>query len=283
MEQMTKITGIGRPLDPRYPTNLAISVLTPVVIVVGALFRLVTGNGLLDSAGWGFGVGVGFFLAWAFARELDPDYDRSAFVGAALFLVGVVVTGLRPPSLLLVFWFLYISRVLNRTTGLPILLTDAVVGLALAGWLAFQGEWMIGILTAIAFVLDGMLAEPNRKMLIFAALAALVGVYFAIGEEALFGDVEIPLATLAALVVISALFVPVVIASKNVQSECDFTGVPITPQRVQTGQLFALFAAVILVILNGQSGVIAVLPVWATMLGISMYRAGALIFPGKTS
>ena len=41
---MNKISAIGRPIDPRYPTNLAISLLVLLAFIVVAAARLVMGD-----------------------------------------------------------------------------------------------------------------------------------------------------------------------------------------------------------------------------------------------
>ena len=115
--KLTDVTTLGRPVDPRYPTNLAVVVLSPVVVVAGTIYRLVSGYALLEGVLWGIGAGLAVFLAWALGRELDPDHDLSAFVGAGLTVFGLLLTGL--PSLLVLFWLLLALRVVNRSTGLP--------------------------------------------------------------------------------------------------------------------------------------------------------------------
>ncbi|MGD9316838.1 MAG: hypothetical protein PVG56_08400, partial [Anaerolineae bacterium] len=97
--KLADFTALGRnPLDPGYPTNLAIAALTVVVAIAGAVWRLISGVALLESALWGIGAGLVMFLTWALGRELDPDHDLSAFVGAGLVLIALLLAG--APSLL---------------------------------------------------------------------------------------------------------------------------------------------------------------------------------------
>ena len=86
--KLSDITALGRPLDPRYPTNLAIGALSLIVGAVGAAVKLLSDVPLAESASWGIGAAFSVFLAWVLARELDPDYDLSAFVGVGLAIGG---------------------------------------------------------------------------------------------------------------------------------------------------------------------------------------------------
>ena len=129
--KMSDITALGRAIDPRYPTNLAIAVLALVVAIGGTAWRLVTGLPLLESALWGIGAGFVLFLTWALGRELDPDHDLSAFMGVGLALIVLLFFDL--PELLLVFWLLLVLRTVNRTTGLPARPLDSLAILGLGG------------------------------------------------------------------------------------------------------------------------------------------------------
>ena len=80
--------------------------------------------------GWGlaFNAGVGSFLGWALAREIDPDRPNSAALSGALTGAAIALGGaslLLPVALILVT-----ARVLHRSTGLPPTLLDLVALIA---------------------------------------------------------------------------------------------------------------------------------------------------------
>ena len=78
-----KFIATGRPVDRNYPTNRAISVITLVVFAGGIIYKLFSGEQLLHSLGWGFGVGFSCFfpgpsagkstLIMIFLPLLQPD------------------------------------------------------------------------------------------------------------------------------------------------------------------------------------------------------------------
>ena len=84
-EALRRFSSIGRPVDRRYPTNRAIASLTLVVAILGFAIRRLTGTHPLESFLGGITLAIGFFLACAIARELDPDHDFSSFVAAGAF------------------------------------------------------------------------------------------------------------------------------------------------------------------------------------------------------
>jgi len=275
--QLTDVTALARPIDPRYPTNLAISVASLVVAAGGAVYRVTSGDGWLDALLWGVGAAFAVFLAWALARELDPDHDLSAFVAAALAVIGLISLG--QPALLPLFWLLLLLRVVNRTTGVPARPLDSLGVLGLAGWLAWQDVWPAALVTALGFLLDALLPNPLRRHLAFAGLALLALVATGIGHEHA-TDELFASADWVVIGGVAALWVVVVYTSDYVTSRGDVTGQRLSVPRVQAAQGLALLAAFLWAWQLGQEGVVDLMPVWAAMLGVGLWRLGLLVFQG---
>jgi hypothetical protein len=275
--KMTDITALGRPIDPSYPTNRAIVLLSVATVLVGGIARLAGGMSLLPSIGWGVGAGLSVFLGWALARELDPDHDLSAFVGAGLTLIGLLLLGL--PSLLVLFWLLLALRIVNRTAGLPARPLDSLAILGLGGWLAWQGNWLTGFVTAIALLLDGLLSSPLRYHLLLSgvAFAATAALFALQGDFVPASDLTMPAVLVAAL--LAALFVVVIANSRELSTEGDVAGEPLNPKRVQAAQFIALFTALLYAWWDGEPGVLDLLPLWAAMAGVALYRLTILFRP----
>ena len=177
--KLSDITALGRtPIDPSYPTNLAIAALSLIVAIAGAIWQMISGAALLESVLWGIGAGFLPFLTWALGRELDPDHDLSAFVGAGLVLIALLLPDM--PSLLMILWLLLVLRTVNRSVGLPAKPLDSLGVLGLGAWLTWQGYWMVGLMTAVAFLLDGLLSPPLRHQLFFSGLATVITVILSI-------------------------------------------------------------------------------------------------------
>ena len=153
-----RFSSVGRPIDRRYPTNRAIAGLTLVVAILGFAVRRLTGTHPLESFTGGLVLAIGFFLAWAIARELDPDHDASAFVAAALSLIPQTV--LERPDLAGVLLILLLLRIVNRTVGPAAQPLDTIGILAMVGVAVWRGQPLLALAAAGAF---GMVAA-NREL-----------------------------------------------------------------------------------------------------------------------
>lgn len=272
--KLSDVTALGRAIDLNYPSNRAIALLSAGAVVAGATYRLLAGELLLDSALWGIGAGLAVFLAWALARELDPDHGLSAFVAAGLTVIGLLLPAL--PELLQIFWLLLAVRVVNRSTGLPARLLDSLGVLGLSGWLTWQGHWTAGLLTVAALALDGWLAPALGRQRLFALLALLATVTLAIFRGDIAQVAGPSTATILAVAAMAVLFLVVIATSRRLASVGDETGEPLNPTRVRAAQALALAAGLLLAWWNGADGVVALLPAWAAMLGTGLYRLGVL-------
>ncbi len=270
---LRQFSGIARPVDPAYATNRAILVVTVAVVVATGL---IVGFGETDwiaASGEGLLMGLAVFLAWALGRELDPDRDSAAFLGAGLTIAGVVAFG--SPSIAPLLALLLAVRVVNRTTGLPASLGDRAGLLALSVWLGARGEPIYLMATAAALMLDGRLTSPRDRLnlsLGVAALAAAVGLVVSGYGRPLEPH---PFAILSAGA-IAVLFIPAIHDVRRLSTRCDDTDEPLTTPRVRAGQLIALGAGVLATVWHGPTGLIALLPLWAAIVGAGIGRLSGI-------
>jgi hypothetical protein len=274
--KMSDVTACGRPVDPTYPTNLAIVLLSMIVTIAATVWRLVTisSGSLVESALWGVGAGIAVFLTWALSRELDPDHDLAAFVGVGLAIIALLF--LEVPALLVFVWILLALRIVNRSVGLRARPLDTLAVLGLGAWLTWQGDWIVGLMTTIAFLLDGLLRPPFRTHLFVSGLAFAGLVILAVfrGGMAMEGGATLPVAI--ASVVMAALFLVVIATSREIRSVGDMTGEPLVPRRVRAAQFLALAIALLFAAWHGASGLEAHFPLWAAMVGVGLYRIAIL-------
>lgn len=260
----TDISSLGRPLDSEYPTNRAIGLVTLLVTIAGLIWQRLSGVPWLDSALWGAQAGLTGFLTWALCRELDPDHPVAALPAAGMALAALLARGL--PELAVILWLLVLSRVVNRTTGLPAGVLDVLGLMGLTGWLSLQGNWGYGVITVVAFLLDSQLPDPARRQLLFALLSAIITAGAATLGEGLPREAPSLMGGLIALG-LSLLLLPVVLAAGSVDSVGDETGERLTPVRVQAAQVLALLAGVESAFAGGPNALVALSPLWAAVLG----------------
>ena len=105
---------LGRKLDVNYPTNRWVIIIT-LVLMLGVWLQ----RGSMLA---GVQVGLGFFLCWALAREVDPAHDFSAFLATAFYLLSLLsFDGL---ELSLLFSLLLLLRSISGVCGRATTLVD---------------------------------------------------------------------------------------------------------------------------------------------------------------
>ena len=266
--RIKRLSSITRSIDLNYPTNRIIVEITLLFLLGTAGFQLILGKAISSALYSGLIAGASVFLAWAFARELDPDNELSAFFAAFLGCAGFVF--FPSPFLLALFLEILLIRIVNRSTGLPSKTSDSIAVLLLSGWISSQGNWIFGLFTALAFFLDSFLPEPNRQNRIFGVIAFIVSLIAFIrtpGKESILLDAEVGLFILAAVL----LFIPHVLSSRKIKSRGDLTGIPLDSLRMQAAQLTAMLSAGLSAVLGGVAGAESLMPLWGAILGISLY------------
>jgi hypothetical protein len=157
-------------MDPTDPWNRAVLALVGVAAVVGAYLTLTQDRDPLLA----FGAAGYTFLAWALARELDPDHQAPAI---ALAVLAGVWALLGYGTVLLPFGgLLMAARIVVETTGRRPLPTDLAVLAVIATAISFTPlGWVMGFGLAVAlYVDDRMSGQPTRAGLL-SALAAAIG------------------------------------------------------------------------------------------------------------
>lgn len=268
-----RYSSIARPLEPKYPTNLAVLVLLPVIAIGLAGFEMFyRGTAVTEAVLTGASAAVAAFLAWALARELDPDRNQAAFVamGLVVLAAGFALT----PGLLVAASVLMSVRVVVRTVGPPARTSDLVLVLALAAAAAWlNGAWWVCLVAAAAFALDGLMDRRQRLTLAFAAGALAVAAMAALTTGWSWTQTETLLrGWMVAAIVAGGLFALMMATCPPVTSRCDASGDPLDRRRIQTGMALTLVAGC-LSLLGGQQTLIASLPVWAAMAGVIEGRA----------
>jgi hypothetical protein len=266
--KLKRLSSVARSVDLAYPTNRAIVIISLLFFLGTACLQLILGRETSSASASGLRAGASVFLAWAFARELDPDNEFSAFVAAFLGFAGFLL--FPSPFLLALFLELLLIRIINRSTGLPAKTSDSFAILLLSGWISFQGEWAFGLFTTLAFLLDSSLPEPNRCNRIFGGIAFMISLLAftgTAGKESILMNTQLGLFAFAA----TLLFIPRILRSGKIKSRGDLTGNPLDPLRVQAAQLIALLNAILYTALKGWAGIESLMPLWGAILGVALY------------
>lgn len=270
---MRRAMPLGRDLDPRYPSNLFIG-----VVVVAAFASTLILDFVLDTELdlWrGAGTALATLAAWTIGRELDPDHATSANIAALLTVPGVWIWNM--PALWGLFGLLLTMRILNRTTGLlpgPGGITATLVLIALSDHSLFA------LLVMGALLIDNWLPDPDRPFNLVGAGVALV--IAALLQPEIDDDWQLGIVvTIAAVGVGAAYLITIWRALPTFTSLTDHSQEPLDYRRVRAGQLLAVIAVLAFMTWAGDEGVVALLPVWAAMVGVVLRSIGAPAAPSS--
>lgn len=257
---------IGRKVDLRVPTNLAIAIISLLVLISGLWTGLARGAAFVATTLLGLSWAFGVFLAWALARELDPDRWYSAFFAAALAMIAAFLYS--PPALLITFWALIGLRFINRSTGLAPGWLDIIAFSTLSLWLGWSIHWTIPLLSLLPLLVTGQKLRPDKIQFALAAGMGLLGCTLGILQawplvhlDA--AEIGFDLRIIAAIALANAL---VIRSYREVRSRADRTDEPLEPMRVQWGLSWTLVVGIVLALGAGIS-VKVLHPLWAALAG----------------
>lgn len=268
-----RLSSIARPLEPQYPTNLAVLILLPLIALgTGAAAFFLRDASLADAVSTGIGGLLAAFLAWALGREVDPDRNEAAFVAMALTVVAIGLGW--APALWVLALALMATRIVVRTVGQAAKLTDLALVTVLAGLAVFvDGYWAMGLIAGFAMAVDLLYDRKRTLNLVFAAFATGLSMFAVVQRGGDWGALTLqPLGaidpgwSLAALVV-TALSAVFILTCPAVTSVCDASSEPLERRRVRGGAVIVILFATA-AMFEGEAGLLATLPIWAVLAGM---------------
>ncbi len=237
-----RYTAIGRPLDPAWPTNKAVLILLPMLLLLGLAWSMFTGHTWQTAAVEGLVMALAAFGSWALGRELMPDDHAAAFISMAVAMLACL--SFDSPGLLILVSTLLLVRIVNRSTGLVAMTRDSVLVTGLVIWTVYatQLPWM-GAVAALAFIFDATLENPQRKQLLFALLCLGAMIVYIVDHDVAWKSLQRPDSLVQWLAIAAALLFGLsLIVLKKVHSRGDANGKRLNTERVKGGMAIALLA-----------------------------------------
>lgn len=268
-------SALSRTIDPKYRTNLLILALTVLMGLIFGLIALLDGKDLLDSATDGFWAGAATMTAWVLGREIDPDHDWAAFVGAVaapVLLMGASF-GLFAVAILILF-----SRLVARTVGIAPTLFDSIVLIGLVALALFWGNpWVLGLAAALAFILDAMLPPPLTRHYWFAVGALGIALIDALVDG--WGSLHLADGNyLIGALAVGIGFLWLMVATDEISAAPDHGKAEhLRGDRVRGAMGVTLIGVILMALWQGNSGIVDMIPAWSAMGGVVLYRLGILI------
>lgn len=214
-----------------------------------------------------FGVAVAaqFFFTWLVAQELDPDRKIGGLVGAGISVVLALTIGVG--DILVMFWMLFILRLLNRTSGSRHKIGDNIILMVLSYWLGKEGFWLYPTLTGIAYVVESKLPGGYIKSMYLGGLAFAITALANIDHT----PARLDAIYVYLMIVTFILFLPEIsmaIATKFL-GEKDHKR--INPRRLQAAQGMFLLFNFMLAWFSGNNAALSLSPSWAAAMGVGLY------------
>jgi hypothetical protein len=258
-------TGIGRPLDPRLVSNRIAVAGGLLGTVLALVLQWINGESINIIAAGAMGVGV--FLAWAIARELDPDHPSSATFAVAI-AAGAIAFG--PSASGAVAVAMLGARVMVGTVGTHLRPADIVVLSAAA---AYAGTRPEGWGAAALLIAGVFVARPRRSGVIAAtlAIATLAGAALAGTTSAPGTPTSLTVALIALTVVATAISYP----ARRVASHTDNGRSPISATRVTMARV-GIASAIVVGGVLGADGAQTLAPAIAALVGVALIQLASL-------
>lgn len=231
---------LNRKIDIHYNTNRWILIIAALVSVLGIF---ISGDLLT-----GLKIGLAVFLTWAMSREIDPKREYAAFASVVFSLYSLFVVF--KVDLLLVFFILLATRLVNHISGKKPTLLDLASLIGLAVFLSFNSKNIVFIfLLVLAIVLSDKFKEKKALniALIVVSIASLSYIVFEFVSNGFRYDISsYPLAFLSLLLVSYFLFIFLdknksTINDKNNQADSD---------KILKGQVFFGISVVALILFS---------------------------------
>ncbi|NNC91605.1 MAG: hypothetical protein HKN80_03840 [Acidimicrobiia bacterium] len=260
-------TGIGRPLDVNHPSNRYVAVATVLAGLGTLAWRGITGAD--DIWLWSFRLAGAVFLAWAVAREIDPDDTLSAGIAT---VVAVPLVALGAPSLLSVAALLIAARIAVRTTGISPHLIDGAVLTIGAAYLGARPETWPALGVLILAVGTDRFAQPPGpdRTLWFGAAMTLGAVVTALAfaDPPGWTQPTIPEWGLLGITAVAGFLAAV--NTRPVASRADYHDSTLSEARLRFGRVLVLFTLVVGVIYLGGPIIPSLAPVWASAIAVTV-------------
>lgn len=260
-----KYSALARPVEPQYPTNLAVIILLPLVAIGLFAWLVFDGSGMGEAGKAGLFGALAAFLAWALGREMDPDHNATAFIAMALT---VVLAGLGYGfDLLTLGALMFAVRLVNRTVGPQARIGDIITLVLLnLGAVFVEGAWWMPFLSVIALAVDEFFERSNlTQRLAIPALLVMGLLAFFVGDGVDFSVMEtLVRGWVVTVVVIALLAAGTIFNTEEILAPMDVLGSPCNCRRVQAGMALILLAA-ICSLLGGQESLAANLAILAVL------------------
>lgn len=267
LREIHQSSGLGRPLDPDFPSNRAVLVGTAAAGVLTLAGHLVTRRPNPIRAA--VATAEACFMAWAIGRELDPDEPSTAILAMPLAMAG---RAFGRPGLGASYPALLATRMASGTVGAPLQPVDAAqvagVGLLAGGRPA---SWPLVAGIGVGLGRDRTLGDLTSVGIGVTVLAGAVGALTskAVPRPRLPGPLGVAwLAAVAGAGIATGRV-------RAVRSRTDVGDRPIEASRVSLARSLAVGSVLLGAAIDGRRAITSTIPLAAAVLATAGTRLAA--------
>ena len=270
--KLKQFLNIQRALSLRYPTHRAIIILASLAGAVGLLYQILAGAEFQTSVNWALLGAFNTILMWALAREIDPDHEKSAFLGLVPLIPLMFILG--PPAAVVGLYILLLIRRVNHSPGPKEGLFDMPLIIGLGAYLLWLGMGSMTIIGISAFAIDSLLV-PKRKTSSIGAGAHVILLILAYPFEAISWDPNSTYLTVGILAMTALL----IFFTRNLESKDDSGIGTLRPGRVWAGQLILALSIIVILADLDPSEIGYPLVMMSALVGVVAYGIFLLVRP----
>ncbi len=262
---MRTTSPLGRPPDFSYRSNVLVVALSALIAIAYGIAEFLLG--LSPASPW-WAAGGASFLAWAIARELDPEHPSSATV--AVGVMALLAAVVQPP-LLYAFGALTGLRLTAGTVGLPMKTSDCLAAVAIGGVLGLSDASLAAaLMLAFGIIVIGA-ASLTAIAVAVASLVAALAVTLVAGFE---GQWSGPDGLGVSLAVASTVSLLLTVPARLSSVKTDVGDGEVSASRVTLARWLAWGGVVLTFAIYGGDGLLATAPLVAGSAGVALLRIG---------
>lgn len=262
---------LAREIDFSYKTNKWITIASLVVAVLGAI--------ITQSAKSGLYIGLGTFLTWAIAREVDPKHEYSAFFAAGISLVNLFY--FQKIEILNIFYILLFLRLVNGISGKKASLLDIFIVFALGLLLTLDKKNSIYLIPFISGVMSIKRIEGKNK--IIQGILIITSLIFLVESLAYgyFGFKEIDFSNIMNISIVVASFIFIIWNNFiKIEGTLDDKGEPVNDKKIRSSQML-YGSTILLFFLFADISLNNLIIYFSVMFGIIVYSLVGEKLEGK--
>jgi len=267
LRQGTAFTNLGRAFHPVYKHHRWVLWLVASAGAAAAMASYLRGEEWLAILSFAFNSVLAGLIAWALARELDPDRETVSLLAIPIAAATVISFGAVAllPSAVFIGTARYLIRI---TASAPRRMEVLVIWLMPLGLMLYYQNAVFGLLTVLTFGLEAYFEKFPRSESRYAAAAL-----FATAGYAAYAGLPAftSLGLLPGLMAggIGLLVLLKAARMRQPQSRSDFNDQPISLGRLRTVMLLSMAIALI-TMTGGTPGFLLLGPLWAALLTVGI-------------